>query len=278
MLESRLGMSERRACRVTKQSRTTQRRTPKADRANDPDRWLRDYLNNFAHTEGNERKGHRRAHAELRAEGHRINIKRVHRIWRSEGLQVAKRVRRKRLGESSCPIADADAPNVVWAIDFQFDATSDGHKLKIASMVDEHTRESLLDLTERSITAQRLIKGINQIILMRAKPLVLRCDNGPEFISAALRDYCEGEIGISYIPPGQPWKNGFIESFNNRLRDECLNMNQFHSLLHAQVLIGDWKNDTYNHRHRHSSLDYQTPTEYAHACSHTHQIPEPTGT
>jgi putative transposase len=171
------------------------------------------------------------------------------------------------------PTSDAYALDVVWAMDFQFDATADGHNLNIVSMVDENTRESLLNITVRSITTERLLEGIDQTILRRGKPLVLRCDNGPEFISKALKEYCEDEIGINYIPPGQPWKNGFIKSFNNRPRDECLNGNQFNSLLHAQVAIGDWKNENYNRRH--SSLDYQTPIEYAHTCSHTHQIPEP---
>ena len=153
MLQERLEMSERQACRVTGQARSTQRRSPRCERPDDPDRWLRDWLNEWANTDGNARKGYRRAWADLRYEhGHIINKKRVHRIWREEGLQVAKRRRRKRVGESTGPIIDADAPNVVWAIDFQHDSTADGRGFKIASMVDEHTRESLLDVTARSIT------------------------------------------------------------------------------------------------------------------------------
>ena len=116
------------------------------------------------------------------------------------------------------PIIDADAPNVVWAIDFQHDSTADGHKFKIASMVDEHTRESLLDITARSITGEDLVRALKLIIAVRGLPVLIRCDNGPELVSDALREFCEELIGIGYIPPGEPWRNGFIESFNNRVR------------------------------------------------------------
>ena len=130
-------------------------------------------------------------------------------------------------------------------------------------MTDEHTRESLLNIVDRSITAERLETELDAVIASRGKPVVLRCDNGPELISETLRRFCASKaMGISYIPPGEPWQNGYVESFNNRVRDECLNLNQFHSLLEARVVIGDWKTD-YNQYHRHSSLGYLTPNEYA---------------
>lgn len=272
MLQDRLGMSQRLACRVTGQARSTQQRTPRREQPDDPDRWLRDWLNEWANKDVNARKGYRRAWADLRHEEHQvINKKRVHRVWREEGLQVAKRRRRKRVGESTGPIIEADAPNVVWAIDFQHDSTADGRGFKIASMVDEHTRESLLDLTARSITGEDLVQALKLILVVRGVPVLIRCDNGPELVSQALREFCENQIKIRYIPPGEPWRNGFIESFNNRVREECLNMNQWITLLHAKVGITDWKHN-YNAHHRHSSLDYQTPTEYAAACSHTHRL------
>jgi transposase InsO family protein len=159
----------------------------------------------------------------------------------------------------------------VWALDFQFDSTVDGKTVKIASMVDEHTRMSLLNIVDRSITADRLIEGLEKAFAMwGGPPLVLRMDNGPEFISEALRAFCAGSVGVSYIPPGTPWNNGFIESFNNRLRDECLNRNYWPTLLEARVVIEDFKND-HNHRHRHSALGYKTPAEYAAGCTHRHQ-------
>ncbi len=214
----------------------------------------------------------RRAWAWLRYDqGIEVNKKKVHRLWKEEGLQVRRAPRRKRAGQSSVPVVDADAPNVVWAVDFQFDSTVDGKTVKIASMVDEHTRMSLLNIVDRSITADRLIEGLEKAFAMwGGPPRVLRMDNGPEFISKALQDFCAGSVGVSYIPPGTPWNNGFIESFNNRLRDECLNRNYWTTVLEARVVIEDFKDD-HNHRHRHSALGYKTPTEYAAGCTHRPQ-------
>jgi putative transposase len=159
---------------------------------------------------------------------------------------------------------------VVWAIDFQFDSTVDGKAIKIASMIDEHTRESLLNLVERSITAERLVTELEAVFgAAGGPPAVLRMDNGPELVSEALQRFCAGEVGLSYIPPGSPWDNGYIESFNNRLRKECLNRNHWTTLFEARVVIGDFKHE-HNHRHRHSALGYRTPAEYAAACRHTH--------
>ncbi len=190
--------------------------------------------------------------------------------WKDEGLQVRVHSPRKRAGISSCPQVEADAPNIVWALDFQFDSTVDGKAIKIASTIDEHTRLSLLNIVERSITAERLVEGVEKkFALWDGPPLVLRMDNGPEFISHALQQFCAGKVGLSYIPPGTPWNNGYIESFNNRLRKECLNRNHWTNLLEARVVIGDFKDD-HNQRHRHSSLGYRTPAEYAAQCSHTH--------
>ena len=212
-------------------------------------------------------------------EGMTVNKKKVHRLWKEEGLQVRIYHPRKRAGVSSCPQIEADAPKVVWAMDFQFDSTVDGKAIKIASMIDEHTRESLLNIVERSITAQRLTDELEKVFaLWGGPPLVLRMDNGPEFISHVLQQFCRDRVGISYIPPGTSWNNGHIESFNNRLRKECLNRNHWTSLLEARVVIEDFKDD-HNNRHRHSSLGYLTPAwgslplagAYAAQCTHNHQ-------
>ena len=175
--------------------------------------------------------GFRRAWAALRYDERReVNKKKIHRLWREEGLQVQGDLSpRKRAGVSSIPPIEADAPNVVWAIDFQFDSTVDGKAIKIASMLDEHTRESLLNIVERSITGERLVVEDSKKVFAVAggPPKVLRMDNGPELVSQALQQFCEGKVGLSYIPPGTPWNNGYIESFNNRLRKECLNRNHW---------------------------------------------------
>jgi putative transposase len=168
-------------------------------------------------------------------EGRAVNLKKVHRLWREEGLQVRARSPRKRAGVSSIPPIIADARNVVWAIDFQFDSTVDGKAIKIASMIDEHTRVSLLHLVERSITAERLVTEMEGVFAAAGgPPKVLRMDNGPELVSQALQQFCAGKVGLSYIPPGTPWNNGYIESFNNRLRRECLNRNHWTTLLEAR--------------------------------------------
>jgi putative transposase len=157
----------------------------------------------------------------------------------------------------------ADAPNRVWAVDFQFDVTTDGRPIKIVSIIDEHTRECLGGLVERSITSEDVITELDRLGAERMTyPAMLRCDNGPELACGAVAEWATGQVGLHFIPPGEPWRNGYVESFNSRIRDECLNINSFWSLAQARVVIGDWKYD-YNHRRRHSSLNYQTPSSYA---------------
>lgn len=269
MLKDVLSMSERLACSAVGLARSTYRTLPQAQTPADPDAETRAWLRAYATK--NPCHGFRRAWAALRYDECReVNKKKIHRLWREEGLQVRVRNPRKRAGVSSVSLIAADAPNVVWAIDFQFDSTVDGKAIKIASMIDEHTRVSLLNVVERSITAERLVTELETVFAAAGgPPIVLRMDNGPEFISQALQQFCDGKTGMSYIPPGTPWNNGHIESFNNRLRKECLNRNHWNTLLEARVVIGDFK-DEHNHRHRHSSLGYRTPAEYAARCSHTH--------
>jgi putative transposase len=261
-----MGVSERFACRVTGQNRTTQRRLPSPTTPQDPDAALRAWLRAWA--KDHPRRGFRSAYHDSRAEGWTINHKRIQRLWREEGLRVPQRRRRKRLGASTTPtVPVADAPNTVWAVDFQFDATTDGRPVKIVSIVDEHTRECLGGLVDRSITGDDLIDELDRLAQLRGYPAVLRCDNGPELACAAMADWAGERIGLHFIPPGEPWRNGYIESFNSRVRDECLNINIFWSLAQARVIITDWKDD-YNHRRRHSSLGYQAPAIYAAACTH----------
>jgi putative transposase len=269
MLKTTLSMSERLACKAVGLARSTYRNLPMAQTPDDPDAEMRAWLRAYAIK--HPCHGFRRAWAALRYDERReVNKKKIHRLWREEGLQVKVTSPRKRAGVSSTPPILADAANVVWAIDFQFDSTVDGKAIKIASMIDEHTRESLLNIVERSITGERLVEELKKTFdAVGGPPKVLRLDNGPEMVSQALQHFCEGKAGIAYIPPGCPWVNGYIESFNNRLRKECLNRNHFNTLFEARVVIGDFKHD-HNHRHRHSALGYRTPTEYAAACRCTH--------
>lgn len=137
---------------------------------------------------------------------------------------------------------------------------------RVCSIVDKHTRECLGGLVERPITADRFIDHLEALITQRGAPAVLRSDNRPEFISQAMITWAANRTALSYIPPGQPRHNGYVESFNARLHDECLNITSFYSLLHAQVIIGDWKHQ-YNHDRRHSSLGYLSPAGYAQTCT-----------
>lgn len=269
MLKETLSMSERLACKAVGLARSTYRRLPLGQTPDDPDAEMRAWLRSYA--KKHPCHGFRRAWAALRYDERReVNLKKIHRLWREEGLQVRAHSPRKRAGVSSIPPIEADAPNVVWAIDFQFDSTVDGKAIKIASMIDEHTRVSLLDMVERSITAELLVEELKKVFAAAGgPPRVLRMDNGPEFISQALQQFCNYRVGMSFIPPGTPWNNGHIESFNNRLRKECLNRNHWNTLLEARVVIGDFKAD-HNRRHRHSSLGYRTPAEYAAVCRCTH--------
>ena len=261
-----MGVSERFACRVTGQHRTTQRHQPANSTPVDPDAALRQWLRDYA--KAHPRWGHRRAYHDARGEGWLVNHKKVQRLWRDEGLRVPQRRRRKRLGSSTAPdTITADAPNRVWAVDFQFDSTTDGRPVKIVSIVDEHTRECLGGLVERSITGDRLIDELDRLAADRGYPAVVRCDNGPELACTAMADWAGERVGLAFIPPGEPWRNGYIESFNGRLRDECLDIELFWSLAHARVTITDWKSE-YNHHRRHSALGYQAPARYAEICTH----------
>ena len=263
MLQDRLELSERRASRVTGQHRSTQRRLPTRGRGDDA---LRTELHAFSR--GHPRWGYRRPWATLREEGWGVNRKRVQRLWREEGLRVpAKRRKRQRLGDSAVsPPARlrAERPNHVWALDFQFDQTADGRVLKLLNIVDEHTREALATVAARRINADATAATLDRIVAWRGTaPGYIRCDNGPELTANALRDWCRfSGTGSSYIEPGAPWENPYVESFNGRLRDEFLAVEQFDSLLEAQVLIEDWRIE-YNTKRPHSSLGWLAPAAYA---------------
>ena len=154
----------------------------------------------------------------------------------------------------------AAAPNEVWAIDFVSDRTADGRPLKILTVTDEHTREALATPVARRMGADDTVSVLERIVERRGRaPKLIRCDNGPEFISQSLRDWCRfNNAGTGYIEPGAPWQNPFVESFNGHLRRELLEMESFNSLFEAQLLLEDWRLE-YNHYRPHQSLNYQTP-------------------
>jgi putative transposase len=262
MLQDRLGLSERRACQIAGQHRSTQRHEPR--RAFD-DGALRGRLR--ALSRERPRWGYRRAHATLRGEGWEINRKRVQRLWREEGLRVPQRRRkRRRLGNSTVPASrlSAQQPDHVWALDYQFDQTADGRILKLLHVVDEFTREALVIECRRRIDADATVAILDRLVAARGRaPEHIRCDNGPEFTANALRDWCRFQrAGSSYIEPGSPWQNAYVESFGSRIRDELLGVELFSCLTEAQVMIEDWRED-YNHHRPHSSLSMTAPARFA---------------
>jgi putative transposase len=262
MLQDRLGISERRACRYVGQHRSTQRHEPVVA---GEDQALRAELRGISRRRP--RWGYRRAHQLLLDDGWEINRKRTQRLWREEGLRVPpKRRKRQRLGVSTVP-ADrlrAQAADHVWAIDFQWDQTADGQNLKLLHVVDEFTREALAIECRRRIDSDQTVNVLDRLVAERGSaPAFVRCDNGPEMTANALRDWCRfSGAGSAYIEPGSPWQNPYVESFGGRVRDELLAVELFSCLAEAQVLIEDWRQD-YNHHRPHSSLAMMTPAAFA---------------
>jgi putative transposase len=260
MVCERFDMSQRRACEIVGQHRSTQRYEPAET---DPDRSLRVELRRFARE--HPRWGYRRAHAVLLREGHVGNRKKIQRLWREEGLRVPiKRRKRYRFGVSTTP-ADrlaAERPDHVWALAFQFDVTAGGRTLKILHVVDEFTRESLADVVASTIDADATVNVLDKIVAGRGTaPAFVRCDNGPELTANALRHWCRyTAISIEYIEPGSPWETPFVESFNGRARDELLNVEEFSSLPEAQVVVETWRIE-YNTYRPHGALGGRTPAE-----------------
>jgi len=257
-------VSERRACRVLDQPRTTQRYRPAP---NEEETCLESRLLELVRA--HPRYGYRRMTVLLRREGWRINRKRVHRVWRQQGLRVPQKARKKRrLGHSgnSCVRLRPEHKDQVWTWDFVFDRTSNGRALKWFSLVDEYTRECLALEVNRRMTSREIIDVLSDLLAVRGVPGHIRSDNGPEFIAQAIRRWLE-RTGVKtlYVEPGAPWENGYAESFQSRLRDELLNVEEFATVAEAQTLAASWRAE-YNHRRPHSSLGYQTPAEFAAKC------------
>jgi len=261
MVCKQLNVSERRACRVLRQSRSTQRHIPKPS---EDEAALTGRIIQLASKYG--RYGYRRITALLWQEGWQVNHKRVERIWRREGLKVPqKQPKRKRLwlDESSCVRLRPEHKDHVWSYDFVMTRTHDGRSVKILTLIDEYSRECLALKVGRRLTSQDVIEQLADLFITRGLPEHIRSDNGPEFTAKAVRNWLE-RLGVQtlFIEPGSPWENGYIESFNGKLRDELLNGEIFMTLLEAQVLIEQWRRE-YNEVRPHSSLGYRPPAPEA---------------
>jgi transposase InsO family protein len=256
-----LKVTERRACRILGQARATQRYSSR-DRVREER--LISRITELAKQYG--RYGYRRITALLQQEGIQVNHKTVERIWRREGLKVPqKQPKRGRLwlNDGSCIRLRPEYSDHVWSYDFVHERTADSRTFRILAIIDEYSRECLTLLVRRHIRSQDVIDCLYRLFLLRGVPEHIRSDNGPEFTARILRSWLE-RIGVRtlFIEPGSPWENGYIKSFNGKLRDELLNREQFNTLFEAQVLIEDWRRE-YNQRRPHSALGYRPPAPEA---------------
>lgn len=266
LLVALFGVSQRRACTLVGQHRSTQRRSAPA--RTDAEAVLRARLRKVA--KNHPRWGWRKAHAIARREGLVLNAKRTQRLWREEGLRRPPAARKKRrLGPRCDDRLVVTAPDQVWALDYQVDVSTDGRQIRFCNIVDEFTREAFATRAARSFTSQDTVALLEDVIAATGRwPANIRMDNGTELTAHAMRDWCAlAQIGTAYIEPGSPWQNGFIESFNGRLRDELLRCEVFDTLLEAQVLAEDWRIE-YNTYRPHGSLNDQTPAAFHAAWLH----------
>jgi len=223
------------------------------------------------------RYGYRRVTVLLRREGWKVNRKRVHRIWKSEGLGLPRRrPTRRRVGPVGEIVNKAEYPNHVWSYDFVEDRSERGGKLRILSIIDEFTRECLAIRIAPSMPASAVVEVLGWLFLTRGVPRYLRSDNGPEFVARVVRRWLEASgCSTLFINPGSPWENGYIESFFDKLRDECLNREVFRNGKEAQVIVENWRQE-YNNYRPHSSLGYLTPAEFARQYYEKNQAEEAT--
>ena len=257
----KLNVSERRACRVLGQPRTTQRRELYVP---DDEPALLERMIELATQYG--RYGYRRISAMLQAKGWHVNHKRVERLWQREGLKVpAKQPKRGRLwlNDGSCVRLRPEHKDHVWAYDFVHDRTHDGRPLRMLTLVDEYTRECLAIDVARRMTSEDVLERLTDRFIHRGVPDHIRSDNGAEFTANTVREWL-AKVGVRtlFIEPGSPWENGYIESFNGKLRDEMLNGEIFYTLREAKVLIERWR-EHYNQVRPHSSLGYRPPAPEA---------------
>jgi len=250
------GFSERRACRLAGLWRSTYRHEGKG--LGDED--LRTRLKELAALRP--RFGFPRLRDQLGREGWRDNHKRIYRVYREECLQVRRRKRKRLARARQNPSRVATYPNERWSMDFVSDVVAGGRRIRALTIVDECTREAVGIEVDTSIPGERVARVLERIAAERGVPTEIITDNGPEFTSLALDRWAHGNgVKLHFIQPGKPTQNCYVESFNGRFRDECLNENWFVSLVDARERIEDWRND-YNENRGHSSLGRLTPTQY----------------
>jgi putative transposase len=259
-----LGLPERKACKLLGQSRSTQRYAPKLPDKDKP--VIKELLDlHVLHP----RYGYRRITIRLREEGWYINFKRVYRLWCQEGLKVPRRQHKKLhtgSSENSCDLKKAEYYNHVWSYDFVNERLENGRKVRMLVIIDEFTRECLALDVARHFKGKDVVEVLRYLFAVRGCPEFIRSDNGPEFVSKAVQKWLEvSGVDTLYVAPGSPWENGYVESFNSRLRDEFLNRELFLHIDELRYVADRWRMD-YNHYRPHSSLDYMAPAAFATKC------------
>jgi putative transposase len=256
VMQLEVGVSQRRACGLMEMDRGTCRYR----RRRNEDPGLRTRLRELAETR--RRFGYRRLQVLLLREGWQVNHKRVYRLYVEEKLGLRRKRGRKRSGVRQ-PLLEPTGANQTWSVDFMTDALSSGRRFRTLNIVDDFTREALAIEVDTSLGGQRVARVLDDLKMKRGLPRQIRSDNGPEFTSRALDQWTyEHGLRWHYIQPGRPMENGYVESFNGRLRDECLNENWLCSLAEARATIEAWRQD-YNQSRPHSALGYRTPEEFA---------------
>ena len=251
------GVSERRACRIVGLPRCTNRYLS----CRSPDEPLRQLMREAA--QRRHKWGYRRLLWLVRQEGHDYGRTRFQRVYQEEGLQIRRRKRRRKVAAVRVPLPAPSRPNQVWAMDFVHDVTDGGRRLRIFAVIDTFTRECLALEVDRSFSGHRVVRALGRVVRERGLPDGITTDNGPEFAGTALNAWAfKHGVKIDYIKPGKPQQNGYIESFNASLRDECLNEEIFLSLEDAVAKLGEWHYD-YNVGRPHGSLGDVTPVEFA---------------
>ena len=255
-LRKTYGVSQRRACKVLSVDRSSVRyRSVKP-----PEEALRKRIREVAAQR--RRFGYRRIHILLERDGVRMNLKKLRRIYGEEKLQVKRRGGRKRALGTRRPLELPSGPNQRWSLDFVSDAFTDGRRFRILAVVDDYSRECLTLVADTSLSGHRVARELTTLCQQRGKPKTIVSDNGTEFTSVAMLKWSQDHhINWHYIAPGKPQQNAFVESFNGKLRDECLNETLFATLSDAKEKLAAWKDD-YNHERPHSALGNLTPIEF----------------
>ncbi len=255
-LMDRHGLSQRCACRLLHTHRSTARYRSRRGR----DEALRERLRALAMRY--RRYGYQRLHVLLRREGLCINHKKTYRLYREEELLVRQRKRRRRAATGRSPIPAPSAPNIRWSMDFVHDQLLGGRRFRLLTIVDDCTRECRGILIDFSISGFRVTRFLDQLAMFNGRPQAILTDNGTEFTSMAMFHWTQSRgVEACFIDPGKPSQNAYIESFNGRLRDECLNESVFSSLSHARQIVEAWR-EHYNDERPHSGIGYLTPVEY----------------